>query len=60
MSKKLKPRGPGRPRTANPRRNRITSSYTDAELKVLRKAAKDDLPGYVRDAALFRAHSSTE
>ena len=51
-------RKPGRPRTANPRRNRITTSYTDAELKVLKKAAKDDLPGYVRDAALFRAHSA--
>lgn len=60
MSKKLKPRGPGRPRAANPRRNRITTSYTDAELKVLTKAAKGDLPSYVRDAALFRAHTSAE
>lgn len=54
-------RNPGRPRTANPRRNRVSASFTDAELKVLKKAAKgDDLPSYVRDAALFRAHSSTE
>ena len=54
-------RKPGRPRTANPRRNRVSASFTDAELKVLKKAAKgDDLPSYVRDAALFRAHSSTE
>lgn len=53
-------RKPGRPRIAEPRRNRITSSYTDAELRVLKKAAKDDLPGFVRDAALLRAHSAAK
>ena len=51
-------RKPGRPPKENPRRNRITSSYTDAELKVLKKAAKDDLPEYIRDAALLRAYSA--
>lgn len=53
-------RKPGRPRTANPRCNRITTSYTDAELKALAKAAKDDLPGFIRDAALFRAHTTAQ
>lgn len=53
-------RKPGRPRTANPRTKRITTSYTEAEYTVLLKAAKDDLPGFIRDAALFRAHTTAQ
>ncbi len=45
-------RKPGRPRIAEPRRNRITSSYTDAELAILERAA-----GGLRVSEYVRARS---
>ena len=50
-------RKPGRPRTANPRRNRVSVSFTDLELSTLMLATNGDLSTFLRDAALFRANT---
>lgn len=48
---------PGRPRSDNPRRNRISVSFTDMELSTLMLATDGDLSTFLRDAALFRANT---
>jgi hypothetical protein len=53
-------RKPGRPRATNPRRNRVSASFTDDEMEMIRKAANGDLPGLVRHATLIRAYSAAK
>lgn len=46
-------RKPGRPRKADPRRNRTTVSYTDAEWKALEKLAKGKpMSEFIRERSL--------
>lgn len=50
---RIKYEGPGRPHVAEPRRNRVSANYTDAELAALTKAAKGQrLSDYVRAKSL--------